>query len=602
MRIKTLLTIGLVFFLLLVAGVYAAEFNPLGNIIMKNTYGVHNVTWINMTPAGIHIEPTTITGATWMNSTSMGMTNLEATNLEKDLDGTGYQITAGTFTDGTIQITGGDLTGADDVNCTEVHATNLFGTGAGITGVLFNTGDTATGNYTFGSTAFKIDDTNDRISVGKVDPLLPLDVVGSGRIAVFSNDLEDADLRNTYWGDAAYHKTYFGTKTSADGGMIVIVGNRTSAGDITGAVVFESGQSTDATRDNIIAYIAGVRDTDVEAGYLSLRTHDGGTTITEGLRVLSDANVYIPNALGIGTTTPENRLHVLTTATGDTLKVEIQDAGKADAHIVLFKNSTSPANGDDLGSILFEGDDSTNVKTTYVWITTYSTDITNGAEDGRLNINWMNNGATSSVYFENLTLYPSANNTYKLGATTNYFSDAYITNTHTGHVSEDYGFDWSVQAYQAVNESGIALCLDKNNPGWVKPCTTAYDITSIGVTSENFDCDLQCDWNNETEEDENCVKVNCVGDLPRASTDRKIDVAYLGKYYALVECDKYNITVGDVIVSSNTAGYGQSFKTVTPATILQYRDHSQAGYGKAMEGCTVGDGKQKIMIRLMGTG
>jgi hypothetical protein len=97
-----------------------------------------------------------------------------------------------------------DLTCTNCIGGTEVNETNLSGTASSLTAgdiscsacldttdimdvYLFNTGDTATGNYTFGD--FMIDDANGRVGVNKTSPKETLHVQGPTHIGNFSAEI-----------------------------------------------------------------------------------------------------------------------------------------------------------------------------------------------------------------------------------------------------------------------------------------------------------------------------------------------------------------------------------------------------------------------------
>ena len=70
---------------------------------------------------------------------------------------------------------------------------------------------------------------------------------------------------------------------------------------------------------------------------------------------------------------------------GAAIRLESQDAGTAAAPTLeLFRNSASPADGDDIGQILFRGEDDGGAITSYAGILGEIVDVTGGTEDGRL--------------------------------------------------------------------------------------------------------------------------------------------------------------------------------------------------------------------------
>ena len=90
-------------------------------------------------------------------------------------------------------------------------------------------------------------------------------------------------------------------------------------------------------------------------------------------------------------------LHVLSTATTNQVKIENTDGGAASApDLVLFRNSASPADGDDLGRIHFRGKTDTGAENNYAYIYAISNDVSNGSEDGSLFLGGLIEGADRS--------------------------------------------------------------------------------------------------------------------------------------------------------------------------------------------------------------
>ena len=110
---------------------------------------------------------------------------------------------------------------------------------------LLSTGDTATGNYTFDSTTFKIDASNNKIGIGTTSPSSTLDVIANGaNIAVRSANTWSSSFKAFTWATGAvgsslqFYKSRSGTYD---------VANTTVTGDNIGAIYYKG---TDALNNS----------------------------------------------------------------------------------------------------------------------------------------------------------------------------------------------------------------------------------------------------------------------------------------------------------------------------------------------------------------
>ena len=89
----------------------------------------------------------------------------------------------------------------------------------------------------------------------------------------------------------------------------------------------------------------------------------------------------------LGTGTAAAQLHLFSTDTTDQVIIENTDAGTDTApDLVLFRNSASPANSDNLGQLIFRGEDSAGNTHEYAAIAGGIQTVTNTSEDGILDL------------------------------------------------------------------------------------------------------------------------------------------------------------------------------------------------------------------------
>jgi hypothetical protein len=134
--------------------------------------------------------------------------------------------------------------------------------------------------------------------------------------------------------------------------------------------------------------------------------NDGGQALN--FRVESDGAQHMlfvdgtNNRVGIGESAPLVPLHLTTSGAGEAVRIQSDDAaGGAGPILGLYRNSSSPIDGDSLGAINFYGEDSAGNQTTYASIESEIYDVSNGTEDGRLHLKNQVNGALTSRFYMN---------------------------------------------------------------------------------------------------------------------------------------------------------------------------------------------------------
>ena len=106
---------------------------------------------------------------------------------------------------------------------------------------------------------------------------------------------------------------------------------------------------------------------------------------------------FASTGLQLGSGTAAAQLHLFSTDTTDQVIIENTDTGADTApDLVLFRNSASPAANDNLGNLVFRGQDDNGDAVDYATIAAQIVDVSNGSEDGILDIMSTAAGVTAS--------------------------------------------------------------------------------------------------------------------------------------------------------------------------------------------------------------
>lgn len=187
-------------------------------------------------------------------------------------------------------------------------------------------GDSATGDYYFGTNLFFIDDTNDRIGIGTTNPGAALDVRGD---AIFNEDQLDKDFRiesndkaYMFMVDGGSNRIVFGGTSSPDGVYDFQIddataynsteanGQRLNGNTImlrnlnTGAGTFSQVLFRLRSGGLAVARIVGIGDGTNNDIDLAFVTEDNTSGPTEKMRIKNAGNV------GIGEDSPSSKLEV----------------------------------------------------------------------------------------------------------------------------------------------------------------------------------------------------------------------------------------------------------------------------------------------------
>lgn len=108
---------------------------------------------------------------------------------------------------------------------------------------------------------------------------------------------------------------------------------------------------------------------------------------------INSHDMTVQNKLGIGTNSPDTLLHLRSTAAGKpVLKIENQQGGSNPVSVQMVRDTNTPADDDFIGQIDFRSKNSADTEKLYSYITGKSTDVSDGTEDGEIQLYTMRNG------------------------------------------------------------------------------------------------------------------------------------------------------------------------------------------------------------------
>ena len=175
-------------------------------------------------------------------------------------------------------------------------------------------------------------------------------------------------------------------------------------GRISGSVL-----KSNLTRNGTdLAFETNLLYLDVTNSRVGIGTSEPSTTLDVN-GIINTSSITGLTSLGVAGT-----IAVTGTGVSDSLLTltTTEASNSASPKLDLKRNSSSPADSDKLGQINFLGENSADEEVTYGRITTSIFDVTNGTEDGKMQIMLMENGTlTNSVRFESNTLFMNTGNT-----------------------------------------------------------------------------------------------------------------------------------------------------------------------------------------------
>jgi len=117
-------------------------------------------------------------------------------------------------------------------------------------------------------------------------------------------------------------------------------------------------------------------------GFFRVASNEIGISANQGL-----IGSFTTTGFQLGSGTPAAQLHLFSTDTTDQVIIENSDTGADNApDLVLFRNSASPAADDNLGNLVYRGEDAAGNAHDYASVVASIETTTNGSEDGILDI------------------------------------------------------------------------------------------------------------------------------------------------------------------------------------------------------------------------
>jgi hypothetical protein len=240
---------------------------------------------------------------------------------------------------------------------------------------------------------FFIDGGNDVVVIGNNAPVSSISVNSTFQIQGNSNANSGMSISRYTSNNSGPYLNLAKSRSTSVGDNFTIVQD----GDTLGRVSFVAADGNDFAHQGakIVGALDGTPSANDVPGRLEFHTTpDGSNSPSERMRITDAGDI------GIGDSAPSAKLHVTTGVQGDDAVVfESTNGGTSFGPVLnLDRNSSSPADNDLLGRIIFNGrnDADPSEVVPYARIKSAALDVTDGEEDGKLELSTILAGADTS--------------------------------------------------------------------------------------------------------------------------------------------------------------------------------------------------------------
>jgi len=255
--------------------------------------------------------------------------------------------------------------------------------------------------------------------------------------------------------------------------------------------------------------------------------------------IISQANVYVDNRLGVGIDTPVH-------------KVDVYDGSIGSAYMMISSNNSSAANG--------------------LIITTSRPDLTTAFPVGGGNRGWMlqavENAHSNVGVRSDFRLLHFDGSTWNQAFSVETDGDLSVFGKVTV-LGSDFAEKFDIKDNEF--DKGMIVSIDPLAPGKLEISTKAYDRNVAGVISGAGD-----------------IQTGMLMGQEGTLADGDTPVALSGRVYAYVDASYGEIEIGDLITTSNTYGHGMKAKKM--------KKSFGAVVGKALEPLQEGKGLILLLV------